>query len=239
MPWYLSSQTRSFFRPLSMVHILTLVVLFFIILAGLFILGKSSMKSNRIFSIGYAIFICFVEIAYQSWLWFNGIFDIKSNLPLNICSATLILSSILLLTQNRYIFTLVYFWGIVGSFYALLFPSIIFNFPHFRYIEFFIAHGCIIFVILYTAIVQKLKVDFRSTVFAYLFTGIYFLFIVLINNFLDSNYLYLATKPNFTSFFDLLGEFPYYIFALYLALIPIFFALYFVFIFVELVCYYR
>ena len=233
MPWFFSMYSQNFFKLFSTVHLLTLAVVFLIISLLLLTLTYCSSRINRVFQISFSIFVLCIELAYQFWLFSNDSFHYKTSLPFTICSFSLLLSSIVMITKNKLAIGLLFVWGLIGSIYALLFPNIMFNFPHFRYFEFFIAHASILFVVLYMLIVEKVIIVLKDIFIAYGLTSLYFIFILLINKIFGSNYLYLSKKPSFQSFFDILGDWPWYIFQLLLCLLPLFCFVFVLYVFIK------
>ena len=65
-------------------------------------------------------------------------------LPLELCSISLLVSIVLLLTGNRHLIDFVIFAGIGGALQALATPVLDMDFPHFRFFHFFYTHAGII-----------------------------------------------------------------------------------------------
>ena len=194
----------------------------------LYILKNKSDRDKKIFRLILGCFALILQISYDIWLIVNENFTIKESLPLNICSVSLILVFILFLTKNRIVFSVQYFWGIIGSSYALIFPNIIHNFPHFRFVEYFLAHGVILFSVFYFLFIEKYTITIKSAVAAYIFSVFYLGIVFVINLIIGSNYLFLMKKPQFASFLDLFGD--YYRFGLLLVILIMFIVLYIPFI---------
>jgi len=206
---FFSARSKTFFRMFSFTHILTLFIIVLTIILFILIIRNTNEKTKRCFQIILGIYGLFLQFIYMFWLIFNNNFTIKESLPINICSVSLILVFFLFITENKYIFNILYFWGIIGNFYALLFPNIIQNFPHFRFLEFFTAHGLIILCVFYFLFIKKYIITFKEMIVSYLITLGYLFCVFIINFILKSNYLYLMKKPHFNSFFDLFGNFYY------------------------------
>ena len=118
------------------------------------------------------VFVCvmlFFEIGYHIWLVANQLWDASHALPLQLCSVSLILCILLLLTNNKVIFEIVYFIGIAGAIQAILTPELFYNFPHFRFFHFFVNHSLIIWTCLFYVWTVRYKITlssiFKSLVF--------------------------------------------------------------------------
>jgi len=206
---FFSARSKTFFRMFSLTHIFTLIFIVLVILMFLLFIKNKDERIKKHFRIILGSFAIFIQISYMFWLILNNNFTIKESLPINICSVSLILVFFLFVTENKYLFNLLYFWGLIGSLYALFFPNILQNFPHFRFLEFFSAHGLIILSVFYFLFIKKYIVSFKDMIISYLITIGYLFFVFIINLILKSNYLYLMKKPHFNSFFDIFGNFYY------------------------------
>lgn len=151
------------------------------------------------------------EICLQIWYVSSGIWDRTSSVPLELCSLTMFLSAIMLVTDSRKIYPLVYFAGIGGALQAVLTPSLDYPFPHFRFFHFFVAHVAIIIAPLYMTWIRGYRPSWKSIGWTMVFLNAAALVVGLINLALGSNYMYLMRKPSTPSLLDLLGPHPFYL----------------------------
>src|SRR5699024_2803036 len=125
-------------------------------------------------------------------------------------------------TKNRFLFETFYFIGIAGAIQALITPDLLFGFPQFRFLQFFIDHFLLILGPLIMIWLYAYKITFFSLIKAFLtinlIAAIVFIFLLLIH------------KPSSTSLFDILVPYPYYLIALEGIVIIVFFILYLPFI---------
>lgn len=159
----------------------------------------------------------------------NGVWTLKESLPFHLCSFSVILVSIMLITDSYKLFEIQYFWGLAGATMAILTPDLTnYGFPHFRYYQFFFSHGMIITGVLYMVFVKEYLPNLKSLLRTIMFTNLILPFIGLINFFTGGNYFFIARKPVTGSLLDFLGPWPYYIIGIevvgfiffFLALIP-------------------
>ena len=225
---FFSARSLSLFKPFSAIHIIALMLIVVLSIFLLYILRNKTDRDKKAFRVILGCFALFLQIFYDIWLIVNGNFNLKESLPLNICSVSLILVFILFLTRNKIIFSIQYFWGIIGSSYALIFPNIMHNFPHFRFVEYFLAHGLILFSVLYFLFIEKYTITIKSSVTTYVFSVLYLGIVFLLNLALGANYLFLIRKPQFSSFLDIFGN--YYRLGLLLGILILFIILYIPFI---------
>lgn len=178
------------------------------------------------------LLLLFSETGLQLWYRSQDIWKASSSLPLELCGITLLLSVIMLLTRSRLLYSFLYFAGIGGAFVALITPNLVYPYPHFRFLLFFIAHGTIILASLYMTWVEGYKPTWRSLFFTMLCLNIVAACVRIADYLLDSNYMFLAHKPSTYSILDYFGPYPYYLlveelfgFTLFLFMFLIFFKL--------------
>ncbi|GAB4487779.1 MAG: TIGR02206 family membrane protein [Anaerolineales bacterium] len=166
---------------------------------------------RRNFRRGLALFIALSDLSWQAWSLYYGLWDIRVNLPLHLCSVCGWGSVYVLLSDDRRVLEPVYFLGIGGALMTILTPDVgRYGFPHYRAFQIFASHGGMLLAILYMSIVE----DFRPTWAAYRRTALiangYMILVFLVNLALGSNYLYLMKKPEFPTLYDLMLPWPWY-----------------------------
>jgi hypothetical integral membrane protein (TIGR02206 family) len=166
------------------------------------------------------------------WYLSQDIWSRSSSLPLELCGISLLLSVIMLLTRSRLLYSFLYFAGIGGAFIALLTPNLVYPFPHFRFLLFFIAHGSIILASLYMTWIEGCKPGWHSLFFTMLCLNVVAACVYTADILLGSNYMFLARKPSTFSVLDYFGPYPYYLlveegfaFVIFLLMFLIFFKL--------------
>ncbi|WP_144026038.1 TIGR02206 family membrane protein [Paenibacillus sp. FSL H8-0259] len=179
-----------------------------------------------------ALLLIACEGGLHVWYVSQDTWSRSSSLPLELCGITLLLSVIMLLTRSRLLYSFLYFAGIGGAFIALLTPNLVYPFPHFRFLLFFIAHGSIILASLYMTWIEGYKPAWRSLFFTMLCLNVIAACVYAADMLLDSNYMFLAHKPSTFSVLDYFGPYPYYLlveeafaFVIFLLMFLIFFKL--------------
>jgi hypothetical integral membrane protein (TIGR02206 family) len=102
------------------------------------------------------------EAGLQAWYLSNDSWNYANSLPLELCGITLLLSVIMLLMRSRLLYSFLFFAGIVGASVALVTPNLVYPFPHFRFILFFIAHAAIILASLYMTWIEEFLPTWKS-----------------------------------------------------------------------------
>ncbi|MFY9174517.1 MAG: TIGR02206 family membrane protein [Peptococcia bacterium] len=214
MERYLSLNSELHFSLFSAEHLITLA---FIVMLNLLIFHyrqKKTLKMAQWIRIIIAMLLILLELLMNCWIFFYSNWTLQNSLPLELCSITLILTSIMLLTKSKGLYELVYFWGLAGASQALLTPELYYGFPHFIYLQFFTAHGLIICACLWMTFVEGFSPDFKALMKAFGITNLYALLIAVFNWLTGSNYLFLCSKPANPSILDYLGPWPWYILSL-------------------------
>ena len=189
-------------------------VIFFLIITNFlifFLLRKiNNPKYLNLFRYIAASIMLFYIVSFEIWSISVGFFTFKYSLPLHLCDVAVILAALMLLTKNKYLFEITYFWGLGGSLLAILTPDITESWPHFNFINYFLSHGGIITCVLFMVIIENYKVNLKSVFRVFLITNLYMFIIAGVNIILKSNYLYICRKPSNPTLIDLLGPWPWY-----------------------------
>ncbi|EPG73715.1 TIGR02206 family protein [Leptospira fainei serovar Hurstbridge str. BUT 6] len=149
-----------------------------------------------------------VYVAYRINL---GYWDIRYDLPMEFCDWAIIVTCIALLTRNKMMAELSYFWVLAGSINGVVTPDLQVSFPHIYFFIFFIAHSGLVIGALYVVLGLKLYPQRWAVPRVILISQTYFLSAILIDYSFKTNYGYLMEKPNNPSLIDHLGSWPVYV----------------------------
>jgi hypothetical integral membrane protein (TIGR02206 family) len=185
-------------------------------------------KERKIVRWAFAIAIVLNESSLHIWSLYWGIWDIQTMLPLHMCAVLIWSSAYMLISKNYPIYEMVYFIGLGGAMQAVLTPAdaAAYNFPHFRIMQTFIAHGLLINIAIYMTVVEGFRPTLQSFKRVFIWTNIYMVIIFFLNLAIGSNYLFIAHKPDFPTLLDMLAPWPWYIIELEVIGFAIFFILY-------------
>jgi hypothetical integral membrane protein (TIGR02206 family) len=173
-----------------------------------------------------AIFISLVVIAFHLYYIFTTDYNIRTDLPLYLCSFLAIIIPIFTYYRHYWMFEILVFWVIAGTLQGVITPDIADGFPSLDYMRYWIVHLGLLTVIFYTIFVFKMRPKFKSIFKSFLALQVYVVLMIVINYFLDANYFYLNRKPESASVLDYFGEWPYYIIVAQLVIIPLFLLIY-------------
>jgi hypothetical integral membrane protein (TIGR02206 family) len=193
-------------------HLLSLFLVFFgvYMMYGLKSRLTESSALKRFFISGLLL----SEISYQYWAFFNGMWDVNVYLPLQLCSLNILLSILLLITENKKLFAFVYLFGFTGALQALITPELFQQAWHFRFLQYFIAHSFIVWTAMYFAIVKGFRLSWRDFWHAFIWLNLYAGIVYVVNIVLDANYMFLLRKPSNPSLMDFMGPHPLYLIVL-------------------------
>ncbi|MNO42688.1 Integral membrane protein [compost metagenome] len=172
---------------------------------------RNRRTCRMIIRYGLAGVLLATEIMLDIWYVTWGVWDVKRTLPLELCSISLLLSVVMLCTGSRLLYHFLFFAGMCGALQAVLTPNLFYGYPHFRFLEFFIAHLAIILAPLYMTWVEEYRPSWKSIGWTMLFLNVLAVAVGALNVILGSNYMFLRHKPDTPSLLDLLGPYPYYL----------------------------
>ena len=136
--------------------------------------------------------------------------EIYRMLPFHLCNLTIILSLFMMFFHSKFLFQLVYFW-FVGAIFAILTPDIIFAYPNFWTISFFITHFYLVFSALFALIHFHFRPTKRGMLMAFLFINLWAVLMYFVNQELGTNYLFVNRIPEITTLLSYFGAWPYYL----------------------------
>lgn len=150
-------------------------------------------------------------LGWMLFRYYTGTFSKDDDIPVHLCNFVTVIIPFYFLHPDRKLFGILYFWVMVGTFQALLTPSLEQGFPHFWYFRYWIIHCGLIILILYAIIVLGERPGWADFKRAFIATNIYAIFTLLVNFTIDSNYFFTMKKPETASLLDYLGPWPWYL----------------------------
>jgi len=216
------------FEAYSLTHFF-LVVLCFLITALVVGLPKLLLNRKGIKRLTILLGVLFLsyELCIRIISGFGGA-PFTELLPLHFCHVSAIMCGIMLITRNKTLFQVTYFWGLVGAAVSFMTPepSIVHPSYAFGYFIHFVSHTAIVISVLMMIVHYEYRPQMRSLKQAVIAANVYMLFIAFVNGFLNTNFLFISEKPHTASLMDYLGPWPYYIIGLEILGIFLFFLVY-------------
>ncbi|RHW35689.1 TIGR02206 family membrane protein [Neobacillus notoginsengisoli] len=214
MDWFGGSSDSYKFTMFSTTHIIVLVTLIAASYAMFLLRNRFPETRQRKLEVGFAFSLIVMESLYHVWMVANGFWRSFDSLPAGLCSISLILAIILLLTGKKVVYDILLYTGLLGATQALATPYLFYDFPHFRFIHFFYTHMMMVLVPLYFTWVKGYRPTIRSVFRLIIFLNLLMPVVMLINKLTGGNYMYLSHKPETASLLDVLGPYPWYILSL-------------------------
>lgn len=140
--------------------------------------------------------------------------DLDNLVPLHLCDIASFMAGFALITRNRTLAGLTYFWGLAGTIQGVLTPALDIGFPHPVAWAFFVHHFVVIAAALYFPVVDGWRAEspwWKSPMVAFGWLNVYVLVALTANALLGTNFGFLAHKPLNPSLLDHLGPHPWYI----------------------------
>jgi hypothetical integral membrane protein (TIGR02206 family) len=230
---YTDANSPDAFIAYSQPHFIALAI--FVALIVLLYAGRHWLREGNRSRYGryvLAAALAASELSLNAWYVAENVYSVKDTLPLELCSLSLYLGVAMLLLRSRFLFQIVYFAGIGGAVQALLTPVLYYDFPHFRFIEFFAAHIAIVLAALYMVWVERFRPTLKSVFITMGFLNVALVAVFFVNRITGGNYMFVAGKPDTASLLDYLGPYPWYLLSMEAAALAIFLLLYWPFAFV-------
>ena len=150
---------------------------------------------------------------------------VQNHLPLHACGISVLATSVTLLSRNQRYYEIAYFWGLVAASNAVITPSAQeLAYPGYRFFQYFIAHSGIVVGALYATLALGMRPTLGGLFRAFACLNAFATVVALINVVLGSNYLYLSQPPSGTLTPFFFAPWPWYIAALEVIALAMFFA---------------
>jgi hypothetical integral membrane protein (TIGR02206 family) len=184
--------------------------------AGAVVLGRIGVRQRGSdplrFRRGFAVLIPVFTVPFQVLQLLPGDFDLGTSLPLQACDLSWMVAVWALWARDGRAVSLLYFWGLTLDIQAVVTPSLAETFPDPRYFGFWVMHFLTFWSMIYLICLAG-GPSWRNYRFALVVTAWWAVAVMAFNAVTDTNYGYLAHKPESASLLDLLGPWPVYVLA--------------------------
>lgn len=198
------------FELFSVAHIVTFV-LFFTTFCALVYYRKKLKSYQSIIKWTLFSILLASELSLHLWLIITKQWDVN-NLPIQLCSLSTFLALFLFLKNNKKVFYLLYFIGILPPILSMVTPEIAYHFPHFRFIKYFLHHSAIPLAVLYFILFEGYRVPRKAILYGYLSVNIIAVPVYFLNQQLGTNFFYLANPTETKTILSFFGsDIMYYI----------------------------
>jgi hypothetical integral membrane protein (TIGR02206 family) len=199
------------FVPFSENHLIAVALAFLTpaaLVAAVRPLGKRYARGLSLF---LAALLAVNWFLWMDLLYRNGWLTLGSVLPLNLCDWATIATVVTLVRPNQRTFELAYFWALAGTLQGMMTPDVIYDFPDWQFILFFVFHSGIIASVLYLIFAEGLRPVPQSIPRVIGWTLFYAAVAGTADWLLGTDYGFLRAKPPFHTVFDFMPAWPWYI----------------------------
>ncbi len=185
-----------------------LVVVIFILGLGRFLSRQQNV--NVTYLMGGIMF--FTSVVTPLRTVFNGHWNMITDLPFHLCGISgLICSFLPFLKRKQALFDFVFYSGVIGGIMSVLTPQMNgFDGSDFAYLEYYVRHVVIFLLPLYMLQNLNIRPSKYSVLTSFVILNVLLLFIMPLNFYLGSNYMYLAAPPQVENPL-VIGAWPYYL----------------------------
>ena len=168
---------------------------------------EAAERSRRLFALG----IVATAVPLQVLQLLPGDWDLDTSLPLQLCDVAWMAAAYALWTRRRWACALTYYWGLTLTSQALITPGLAQNFPHPRFIGYWVMHLLVVWAAIYLTAGLGVRPTWRLYGSTVALTLVWAVSVMTFNVGFGTNYGFLNAKPGTASILDLLGPWPTYV----------------------------
>ena len=190
--------TQSEFKFLGLPHIIVLTLTLVIPLAlSALVRRANSAKLTRTVRYLLGAILLGNDIGHLGYRFIRGESDLflQKFLPLHICGLSTFATAATLLFQVQTLYEFAYFWGLVGTFNAVLTPQLEVGFPRYRAFQYFIAHSGIVIGVLFSTLGLQMRPTLKSLFRSFIVINLLAVVIGGLNKLISANYMFLCAPP--------------------------------------------
>jgi hypothetical integral membrane protein (TIGR02206 family) len=212
------------FEMFSIPHIVFLLV--FVGLCFVLVYFRKQLQPHQ-FTIKWTLFSILVlsEVSQQLWLVLTKQWE-YSNLPIQLCSLSTFMAIYLFLKPSKKIFYLLFFTGILPPILSMVTPELFYQFPHFRFLKYFLHHATITWSVLFFIVFEGYRVPKKAIGTGLILLNIIAIPVFFLNLLLDTNFFYLANPTESETILSFFGTGILYYINLEIAALIVFFITY-------------
>ncbi|MEO0759385.1 MAG: TIGR02206 family membrane protein [Cyanobacteria bacterium J06648_16] len=199
------------FRLFSLTHI-TIVISFVLVWLNIIRFAENKRETGQLIRLerGFAGVCLFLWTAFHSWWLLPVNFDLATSLPLHLCDLAALFMALALLSKQRWLISLTYFWGLSFSAQGLLTPDLQLRLSSPLFWLFWLHHATLVGTAVYFVVVYKFRPSLKDYWDAVSASLLYLVCIFPLNALFGSNYGYLGPSlPAQPSILQWLGPWPW------------------------------
>jgi len=197
-------------EPLTSLWWNGIIICFFVISLVILLLRNKSIKFKEITSTYFAYLAIIIYIITNILTIIMGEWTIKDFLPLHLCNISYFICILVLLYKKQWMYEWALMLAMPSAFNALITPELIWGSSNWHIFEYYFMHGSLILVPLYLMFIMNYKLRIFSWWKTFLRAQIVFVIVFTLNLILDTNYMFLLSKPLVNNPL-IIGDWPFYI----------------------------
>lgn len=195
------------FRLFGPAHLVVILLTVAIPLGlGLAVRIRHSQRIDRAVAVCLALLLATNYCGYAVYLMQRGQLVWQQALPFQLCDWAMVTIIVALLTGRQTWSEVSYFWGIGGTFQAILTPNLQVGFPNIRFISFFVGHCGIVAGVIYLMIARRFRPTLGFVWRTLAWSELYLVATLLVDRLTNVNYGFLLHKPQAASILDYLSR---------------------------------
>lgn len=167
--------------------------------------GPAWVRHRRAIRWSLVVLLVVNWIAYDAFQFAGGR-PLSQGLPMQLCDWATVTIVVALLTDRQAWYELSYFWGLAGTFQAILTPNLQVSFPDLRFVSFFVAHCGIVVGVLFLTFVERLRPRPGSILRTMAWSEMYLAAALAVNDLTGENYGFLTHRPEGASLLDYFSD---------------------------------
>ena len=194
------------FQLFGLAHLVVLFLTIAIPLGlGLAVRRTNSRRIDHAVAVCLALLLVVNYLGYAGYLLQRRQFVWQQALPFQLCDWAMVTVIVALLTRRQSWSEVSYFWGIGGTFQAILTPNLPAGFPSIRFLSFFVGHCGIVAGVIYLIVARRFRPSFGSIWRTLAWSELYLVATLAVDRLTNVNYGFLLHKPEAASILDYLS----------------------------------
>jgi hypothetical integral membrane protein (TIGR02206 family) len=197
-------------EPLSLIWWEGIIICFVVISLLILLLRNKSIEFKEKTSTYFAYLAIIFYVSTNIFALIIGNWTIQDFLPLHLCNISYFICILVLLNKKQWMYEWTLLLAMPSALNALITPELIWGSTNWYIFEYYFMHGSLILVPLYLMFVMNYKLRIFSWWKTFLRAQIVFVIVFLLNLILDTNYMFLLSKPLVNNPL-IIGDWPFYI----------------------------
>lgn len=195
------------FRLFGPAHLVVILLTLAVPIAlGIAVRLSGSRRSDRAAAVCLSLLLVVNYLGYATYLLQHRQLVWQQALPFQLCDWAMVTVIVALLTARRGWSEVSYFWGIGGTFQAILTPNLPVGFPSIRFLSFFVGHCGIVAGVIYLIVARRFRPSLGSIWRTLAWSEVYLAATLLIDHLTNVNYGFLLHRPEAASILDYLSH---------------------------------